>query len=1091
MLDDLSDWVEDKSRHTPVFWLYGTAGIGKSAIAQHIAEKYADNRLGAAFFFSRNDSTRDNLDPFVASIAYQLCKAKSLLNTGLRRAIMDAIRADPNVFETSCENQLQQLILEPCLRVQPALQGDLPFLLIVDGLDECVDHAAQERVLGIIRTLLASPTASMWSILICSRPEPQISDAFDHWSFGGISVSFDMNTLDTLNRDIEKYFTDQFLFLRTKYRSALRHESPLWPGDHVINDLVRRADRQIIFAVTVIKYIDNRDELPQDRLDRVLRIRTEGDSDSPYSTLDTLYFHILSTCRRWEKVRPILRLLVTPHTIVYDGYFLQRQNKFDLAWRSCTMIALLLNLKQGEVGTLLVRLHSVLQISDDINEQDVYIAHASFKEFLIDPSRSGQFYAPEISRSEYCDYLATFSLRTLSGAAQYYPPYRSRHQPFAEAWLAWCRKVKSPDERLRFSLKGWKLSMDVDHPSPPLLAELSKSDPFPIVTLMLFHRGDHKGALDLKDIIRWGRSRPGDPRIYRFIERWNPLSEQFCVAFRPGTSANEVFWLSFDIEYASWSCCWLGLLQCGILRRYTSLVMVSAWADNILLLPAGSSSSSMTVPEDWTVVPLERSNAEVFSRLCEPPIREGDLIHFSALVNERLEIIRELPIDRTARATFSFTDNPEPQQSDSHSSLSTHSSESVEVEGLEHVASSPVVTQAVLESRQRASDDALYPSSFSFGQPQPSPIPLLAPNLESPTFVHSLPYQQGPFPSASFQPLQGTPYVQYITDLYPHEWDVQLVSQDGYQRSNSPSPGYGWSHRHNDNGGNVNSRTSPYGTSPPFTWAPDNHASPVVALNEPQPQVHIPATEQVHSQEIPPASNVVVIDDKGKGRKVTIGSIVVEDYKGEVDITIKITDRNTAAGPSTKNKDRGQFKSKPKGSKSGGVSNPGRVEVGVNVNAAQNEQRGASREHNGTVLPSAMARNELTRPLDLTARHFEPQQKNLPSKPSQEKHATSHSSPSQQSDRHPQRKISRLPIRRGYWNRKGDHLTDTGYIVYAPPGQQYPPELAEYPMEDYKDPIGQIAPWVKRPELPDSLPRKGRPAVRPYESAPMREGRVS
>ncbi|EEB93282.1 hypothetical protein MPER_08085, partial [Moniliophthora perniciosa FA553] len=38
ILEELSKWIEDDSKATRIFWLYGSAGVGKSAIAQNLAE---------------------------------------------------------------------------------------------------------------------------------------------------------------------------------------------------------------------------------------------------------------------------------------------------------------------------------------------------------------------------------------------------------------------------------------------------------------------------------------------------------------------------------------------------------------------------------------------------------------------------------------------------------------------------------------------------------------------------------------------------------------------------------------------------------------------------------------------------------------------------------------------------------------------------------------------------------------------------------------------------------------------------------------------------------------------------------------------
>jgi hypothetical protein len=75
-------------------------------------------------------------------------------------------------------------------------------------------------------------------------------------------------------------------------------------------------------------------------------------------------------------------------------------------------------------------------------------------------------------------------------------------------------------------------------------------------------------------------------------------------------------------------------------------------------------------------------------------------------------------------------------------------------------------------------------------------------------------------------------------------------------------------------------------------------------------------------------------------------------------------------------------------------------------------------------------------------------------------------------------------VRRGYWNRRGDHLTPDGCVVYAPLGMAYPAELAAYPLEEagYRDEKGGFVGYAERPELSASLPCKGRAPKRPYES---------
>ena len=61
VLNDIESWTRDFTK-SPVFWLNGLAGTGKSTIAQTVSERvFADGLLGASFFCSRDFEDRRNL----------------------------------------------------------------------------------------------------------------------------------------------------------------------------------------------------------------------------------------------------------------------------------------------------------------------------------------------------------------------------------------------------------------------------------------------------------------------------------------------------------------------------------------------------------------------------------------------------------------------------------------------------------------------------------------------------------------------------------------------------------------------------------------------------------------------------------------------------------------------------------------------------------------------------------------------------------------------------------------------------------------------------------------------------------------------
>ncbi|KAK7033706.1 hypothetical protein VNI00_012706, partial [Paramarasmius palmivorus] len=622
MIADISNWIEDDSKATKVLWVHGTAGIGKSAIAQHIAEKYAETRLAAAFFFSRNDSTRDNINPFIASIAYQLCDVGSLSHPMLRSKIIEAVSVNPNVFQASCEVQLRNLIIEPCLRVDPPSWNVKRNLLVIDGLDECVHQPSQKRVLELILRLISAIFPSSWIILLCSRPESQIWDAIEQIrSFREFLKAIDMNKQEGLNRDIARYLSDEFSRIRRERRRVLGIQGAIWPGDNVIVELVRRADKQMIFAVTVIKYIDTRDEPPQKRLERVCAIFVEAGSDSPYSALDTLYHGILLSCvGEWDKTWRILRLLVTPHTLPSLDIL------HSTPWRSPANIARLVGVQEVEVLVTLDKLHSILRIPNDNEEyntnsgqehaDNVHIAHATFTEFLGDHCRSVEFYTPEMAKSEY---WSIFSLRHLSELADNYPPYHIHS--FTDTMLSWTEKFMAIEGPLRtMVLSGWTYWREVTFPlSPDLVDALLTLDIYHFVTLWCqdsFNQyprqplHDLKGVIQLEEQIKLAKTQESIP--CQFIERLEELDgiEVLNLAFSPDTQGNSVFWQMRQAQQRCW-----GIPGFFASERVDPFLPYSNTCNQFLLLPPDSSHDGMSVPQNWILASVTKESVELEYKL--------------------------------------------------------------------------------------------------------------------------------------------------------------------------------------------------------------------------------------------------------------------------------------------------------------------------------------------------------------------------------------------------------------------------------------------------------------------------------------------
>jgi len=85
-------FIGDQSQR--VFWLDGPPGTGKSTISQTLAEiSFADGRLGASFFCSRDFEDRSSLHTIFPTLASQL----AYLCPSFREQLLQVLRTNPDV----------------------------------------------------------------------------------------------------------------------------------------------------------------------------------------------------------------------------------------------------------------------------------------------------------------------------------------------------------------------------------------------------------------------------------------------------------------------------------------------------------------------------------------------------------------------------------------------------------------------------------------------------------------------------------------------------------------------------------------------------------------------------------------------------------------------------------------------------------------------------------------------------------------------------------------------------------------------------------------------------------------------------------
>ena len=375
------DWIrEPMDSEILILWLYGAAGAGKSAIAHTLAE-ICENRgwLVASFFFWKSAGERNNVNRFVATIAHQVALA---IPTS-RELIGATVDYNPFIFQQSVDVQLCKLVVEPLRQLFSAgkMTDISPLVVVIDGLDECQGAETQS---GLIKSLAAAFREFPFRIriIISSRPEVYLQTTFNSSSVRPRLTRLPLSDEYAPEEDIRQFLKDSF--------ERIRHEHPLasyipssWPSSNILHELTEKSSGQFIFASTTVKYIGgNPHQLPHRRLDVVCRLQPpDSEQDMPYAELNSLYHHVLSNVDNMETVKLVLGVLIALNSVL--GSVLNRINTTEeidnfFFWQP------------GKTEACLSQLASIIKL--DACYKKISLLHTSLSDFLLDPSRSRQFY---------------------------------------------------------------------------------------------------------------------------------------------------------------------------------------------------------------------------------------------------------------------------------------------------------------------------------------------------------------------------------------------------------------------------------------------------------------------------------------------------------------------------------------------------------------------------------------------------------------------------------------------------------------------------------------------------------------------------
>ncbi|RXW12278.1 hypothetical protein EST38_g13576 [Candolleomyces aberdarensis] len=287
VIAEITDWIHDRGGPQRLLCMTGAAGSGKSALQQTTAEISLKNgTLGSTFFFSASDPSRNTVKHIIPTIAYQLGRT----NDTLRWWIKAAVEGDPLVFSKSLRTQMATLIVEPSQRCEGTGMDltTLPYVILIDGLDECTGEDRQAELLTAVKEGLLV-NGLPFRIFIASRPEWAIRTALEP---GGhlrkVAYHIQLSNNYDASSDMRRYLQRRFEDI------GLRIGDSHWFTEDNIETLVETASGQFVYVATVFKYISERRASPAGRLKIVLDWTPhEGQKARPFESLDRLYANIL------------------------------------------------------------------------------------------------------------------------------------------------------------------------------------------------------------------------------------------------------------------------------------------------------------------------------------------------------------------------------------------------------------------------------------------------------------------------------------------------------------------------------------------------------------------------------------------------------------------------------------------------------------------------------------------------------------------------------------------------------------------------------------------------------------------------------
>ena len=332
------------------------------------------------------------------------------------------------------EAQFQKLIVEP-FSATTLLK---PAVIVIDGLDECIDIDVAAKFITYLGRCLEKLPANL-KFFISSRNDPRLRRGMDLVDTMCKAGKEDLEPLpqsvrridldaaeydDFARRDIGTYLRSGFAKYKgltspsssTKAEAAYNDVFSFPREDELRRFVTKCMGLPFIVASTIFKHITSKDAPdPRERMRRFFNLRLtdvpfNGNADTKVQRLNEVYAHVISVtlddARRESKSKENPDLYEEVKTVL--GCFMVIQRPLSI-----NALADLLGLEAPNVKAVLERFRAIIPMPRDENEE-LGICHDTWRTFVAVVSRRPPLTGPIIPTLDLRVYLAKMTVRTLT-----------------------------------------------------------------------------------------------------------------------------------------------------------------------------------------------------------------------------------------------------------------------------------------------------------------------------------------------------------------------------------------------------------------------------------------------------------------------------------------------------------------------------------------------------------------------------------------------------------------------------------------------------------------------------------------------------